>query len=151
MKFTKPKQTSFQRKIWIYDKSDYVKYNDKLRSTDWSFIENDPYLDVTADTIANSMLKVASESIPNTNGNIRPGEVPWMNKVVKQQIRKRIKLHLKAKLSNNQLSSGQFRNQRNETTKIIPKAKKEYEHKLINKINSDKIITTKAWFKLLNN
>jgi len=74
-----------------------------------------------------------------------------MNKEVKQQIRKRNKLHQKAKLSNNQLSWGQFRNYRTETTKIIRKTKKEYEHKLINKINSDKIITTKAWFKLLNN
>ena len=36
LKFPKPKQTSLQRKIWIYDKGDYVKYNDKLRSTDWS-------------------------------------------------------------------------------------------------------------------
>ena len=151
MKFTKPKQTSFQRKIWIYDKGDYVIYNDELRSTDWSFIENNQNLDATTDTIANSILKAASESIPNTNVNIRPGDVPWMNKEVKQQIRKRNKLHQKAKLSNNQLSWGQFRNYRTETTKIIRKTKKEYEHKLINKINSDKIITTKAWFKLLNN
>ena len=40
LKFTKHKQTYFQRKNWIYDKGDYAKYNDKLRSTDWSFIEN---------------------------------------------------------------------------------------------------------------
>lgn len=96
LKFTKPKQTSFQRKIWIYDKGDYVIYNDKLRSTDWSFIENNPNVDATADTIANSILKAASESIPNTNVNIRPGDVPWMNKEVKQHIRKRTKLHQKA-------------------------------------------------------
>ena len=66
LKFTKPKQTSFQRKIWIYDKGDYVNYNDKLRSTNWSFIEHNPNLDATADNIANSILKAASERIPNT-------------------------------------------------------------------------------------
>jgi len=59
LEFTIPKQTSFQRKIWTYDNGDYVKYNDKLRSTDWSFIENNPNLDATADTIANSILKAA--------------------------------------------------------------------------------------------
>ena len=74
MKFTKPKQTSFQRKIWIYDKGDYVIYNDKLRSTNWSFNENNQNLDATADTIANSILKAASESVPNKNVNIRPGD-----------------------------------------------------------------------------
>jgi len=84
LKFTKPKQTSFQRKIWIYDKGDYVIYNDKLRSSDWSFIEHNPNLHTTADAIATSILKAASESIPNTNVNIRPGDVPWMNKEVKQ-------------------------------------------------------------------
>jgi len=56
-------------------------------------------------------------------------------------------LHQEAKLSNNQLSWKQFRNYRNEATNIIRKTKKENEHKLINKINSDKI-TTKAWFTL---
>ena len=74
LKFTKPKQTSFQRKIWIYDKGDYVIYNDKLRSTNWSFNENNQNLDATADTIANSILKAASESVPNKNVNIRPGD-----------------------------------------------------------------------------
>ena len=79
LKFTNPKQTSFQRKLWIYDKGDYVIYNDKLRSTDWSSIEHNPNIDTTADNIANSILKAASESIPNKNVNIRPGDVPWMN------------------------------------------------------------------------
>ena len=124
LKFTKPKQTSFQRKIWIYDK-DQPTVN--------------PNLDATANTIANSFLKAASESIPNTNVNIRPGDVPWMNKEVKQQIRKRNKLHQRTKLSNNQLRWEQFRKYRNETTQIIRTTKKEYEHKLFNKINSDKI------------
>jgi len=86
--------------IW----QNFVKYNDKQRLTDWSFIEYNPNLDATADTITNSILKASSESIPNKNVNIRSGDVPWMNKEVKQQIRKRNKLHQKAKLSNNQLS-----------------------------------------------
>lgn len=124
LKFTKPKQTHFQRQIWLYDKGDYVKYNDKLRSTDWSFIENNQNLDATADTIASSILKSASESIPNKNVTIRPGDVPWINKEVKQRIRKRNKLHRKAKLSNNALAWEQFRNYRNETTNIIRKNKK---------------------------
>ena len=61
LKFTKAKQTNFQRKIWIHDKGDYVIYNDKLRSTDWSFIENNPNLDSTADTIANSIFPILKQ------------------------------------------------------------------------------------------
>lgn len=147
LNFTKPQQNCFRRKIWIYDKGEYQKYNEKLSSIDWSFIDNDQNPDNIADCIDQNILNAASESIPNRIVTIRPNDVPWINNDVKKQIRKRRKLHQRAKLLNNENAWANFRKIRNETTKLIKKTKSDYQNNLTTQINSDNI-TAKTWFKL---
>lgn len=147
LKFAKPKQTMFKRRIWLYDKGDYAKYQSRLRSINWnSFLINED-LNVIADNFADSIIAAATESIPNKTVTIRPGDVPWMNNEIRKMIRKRNKVHRQAKLHNDEPSWSNFRCIRNETTKLIRKSKAEHQEKIILQINSDNI-TAKKWFKL---
>ena len=64
LKFNKPKQTTYKRKIWLYDQGDYTQYRENLRNSNWEFINSDNLND-TADIIANTIVTAASTTIPN--------------------------------------------------------------------------------------
>ena len=61
-------------------------------------------------------------------------------------MRKRAKIHKKAKLSNTEFHWSKFRKIRNDATALIRKSKTLYQNKLIEKINSNNI-SSKEWYK----
>lgn len=71
LKFLKPKQKHFRRKIWKSDQGDYVNYRQMLSEINWehSLIGD---VDCIAEKITSTILKAASNSIPNKLVIIRP-------------------------------------------------------------------------------
>ncbi len=86
-------------------------------------------------------------SIPNKVVTIRTQDIPWFKNNIRRLIRKRNRIHKRAKVTNSETEWANFRNIRNEVTKLIRKSKSEYENKLIEKVN-DPNTSVKTWFKL---
>ncbi len=140
--------TTYKRKIWLYDQGNYDEFRNKLNAVNWQAILNNENFDTTADSIANSIINAASDTIPNKLVTIRPNDIPWFNNNIRKLLRKRKKAHKKAKLANTESAWSEFRKLRNEVTKLIRKCKSEYEAKIIEKVN-DPNTTAKDWFKLV--
>ncbi len=99
----------------------------------WQEILNNENFDTTADSIANSIINAASDTIPNKLVTIRPNDIPWFNNNIRKLLRKRKKVHKKAKLANTESAWSKFRKLRNEVTKLIRKCKSDYDTKIIEK------------------
>ena len=147
LKFNKPKSSTFKRHIWLYDRGNYVAYNEQLNQTDWETLIDNNNVEEVAQNITNTILTCAKNTIPNKLVTIRPNDIPWLNNNIRKLMRKRNKLHKKAKIVNNEQSWKRFREIRNEVTKQLREAKTNYENNLIVKLNSN-TTNVKTWFKL---
>jgi len=76
LKLSKPVQSCYRRRIWLYKDGDYNKNRHLLNSNDWTAILNNENLDNAAETLSNVILAAASLSIPNKDVIIRPNDVP---------------------------------------------------------------------------
>ncbi len=134
-------------KIWLYDQGDYDNYRSKLRATNWQNIINNENLDTSAELISTTILEAASQSIPNKVVTIRPNDIPWFNNKIKRIIRKRNRIHKRAKLLNTELMWSKFRKLRNNVVKLIRKSKSDYKSRIIDQVNNPET-PIKVWFKL---
>lgn len=147
LKFRKPRQKSFTRHIWLYEKGDYDKYRRLLEHTDWDFISPRNNVNEIADKVTDLILKAAQESIPNKIVTIRPNEPQWINAFIKRQIRQRKRLFKIAKRVNNENAWTKFRQKRNSVTSIIRQAKKQYNDKLASELRNNEH-QSKSWYKV---
>ena len=146
LKFVKPKQKPFKRKIWKYDQGDYPHYRQMLSETDWDGVLSGE-LDSVADTITSTILQAASISIPNKVATIRPTDPPWMHNEIRVLIRQRKRIHKKAKKNNNAQFWSKYRKIRNKVVKVIRSSKINYE-KRISELLRNKTTNIKTWWKL---
>jgi hypothetical protein len=65
LKLSKPKQNNFKRHIWLYDKGDNDTFRDKLRSSDLQSLLSNDTVDESVDILSNTIIQVASETIPD--------------------------------------------------------------------------------------
>ncbi|MEW8543133.1 MAG: reverse transcriptase family protein, partial [Candidatus Thiodiazotropha sp.] len=146
LKFIKPKQKPFKRKIWKYDQGDYLLYRQTLFETDW-----DPVLsgetDTVADAITSTIFQAASDAIPNKVATIRPTDPPWMHNEIRILIRQRKRIHKKAKKTNNVQLWSKYRKIRNKVVKVIRSSKINYE-KRVAELLKNKSTNIKTWWKL---
>lgn len=97
--------------------------------------------------MSNTILQIASECIPNKVVTIRVNDKPWVKREIKRMIRKRRRLHDKAKKTNSVVHWASFRQIRNKCVTAIRKAKKEYIDKLANDLR-DNILPSKSWWRI---
>ncbi|XP_053402799.1 uncharacterized protein LOC128558047 [Mercenaria mercenaria] len=146
LKLDKPINTTFKRKVWLYDKGNYDQYKTILHNTTWDTIIENTDLNKATEDITHAILTAAQQSIPNKTVTIRPNDIPWLNNTIRKAIRKRKKLHKTAKRLNTEQAWTMFKTIRNEVTKLIRISKQNYQNKLIEQVNSN-TITAKLWFK----
>ena len=94
LKFLKPNQSSFKRKIWKYAEGNYDLYRQILAESDWEQILTGQPEYVT-EQISNIILNAATDSIPNKYVTIWPTDLPWMHNEIRKLIRQRKRLHKK--------------------------------------------------------
>ncbi|XP_045210645.2 uncharacterized protein LOC123562055 [Mercenaria mercenaria] len=146
LKFNKPRQSCFKRRIWQYDRCNFNDFRQELETCDWNVLNNND-IEATADIISDIITSAASKTIPNKVITVRPNDIPWMNGSIRKLIRKRNRIHKIAETSNDPTTWANFRKIRNEVINLIRKTKSEYISKLTDKMNSDNT-TAKEWFKL---
>ncbi len=108
------------------------KYRELIRNVNWNELLRSTNLDNTADLIADIITDAASKSVPNKLATIRPNDIPWFNSAIRKLIRKRHRVHKRAKSLNNEYTWSKFRKIRNEVTNLI---RKMYKMIIKNKTN----------------
>lgn len=89
--------STFKRRVWNYKRADFSSLNNKIQSTDWSFLNVDD-LNTSVVNFTNTFLDLAKLCIPNTFATIRPSDRPWYNSDIRKISRKRDRLRKKQNL-----------------------------------------------------
>ena len=122
----------FKRKIWLYEHVDYEKLRQNLFNVNWDslfFLTND--IELITNEITNAILSAAESSIPSKILTIRKGGPKWISCNILKMIRKKNRIHRKAKHFNNPMHWNKFRKIRNEVTSLVRNAKDKYNNDLI--------------------
>ena len=80
---------------------------------------------------------------------IRPKDVPWINNSLRTLMKKRNRLHKRAKTTKSNLHWQEYRQLRNEITSLKRQLKIEYYQELDEKASDPKQFGTKEWWKLV--
>ena len=139
LKITKPKISSFKRKIWIYDKGNYQLYREKFTEVNWDLMINtENNINDMATKLTNKILEISSETISNKVITVRQNDLPWINNNIRKLIRKRDRIRRKAKKNKNEHSWAKFRAVRNKVVNVLRNAKAEYYKKFCDKLKENK-------------
>ena len=148
LKFTTPREKSYLKTIFDYDNGDYDAIKQHMQGIDWEdrFLDS---LDVNLvnENINGEITYAVHTFIPQKTIRIRPRDKPWIDNNIKCKIRKRNRLHKKAKYRNLASDWQNFRNIRNEVIIMIRDAKKNYIVKLQNSL-VDKNIPPGKWWRI---
>ncbi|WAR30422.1 hypothetical protein MAR_032964, partial [Mya arenaria] len=135
LKFTILKTSNYKRHIWLYDKSNYGEFQNKLQATNWETILNSNNIDQTASSISDTIILAVLQTITNKIVTIRPNDIPWIYNTMRKQIKIRKKIHKLAKRQHPETAWSNFRNSRNKVI-YIRKPNEEHENKLIIQVNN---------------
>ena len=124
-KFSKPKVSSFTRRIWYFDRCDFNVLRNKVNAVDWNSLQ-DNNIDTYANNIHSTVMSLATECIPNKHVRVRPVEPAWINSKIKRYIRKRKRAYKRAKRTNVANDWIKFKTLRNKTISEIRSSKKSF-------------------------
>ena len=127
----------YKRHIWQYDSGDY----DHMRAL--ASTTND--IDIYALNLANKILHIANECIPNRVVTIRPSDPPWITTTIKRYIRKRKRIFRKAKQTDSPHFWSKFRKIRNKVTSLIRDSKLSFHKSIADKLKSGSISSRDWW------
>ena len=144
----KPIMKTYKRKIWDFEKGNYNQYCNELSQIDWDTLIIDPDLNDGVSNVTQTILDTATRNIPNKLIVVRTRDPPWMTSFIRRKIRKRRRLHKKAKKYNTPGLWANFRRIRNECVKLVKQAKSEFFEKQCDSLNSE-VDSIKNWWKKL--
>ena len=101
LKFLRPANKSFKRKIWNYKLANFDRYRELLHESNLEEKVNQfNDLDENVKCISEAIISAADKFIPNKIVTIRPEELPWITRQIKRLIRKRKRAYIKKKIKN---------------------------------------------------
>ena len=102
---------SFKREIWLYDKTDCVKFSEKLDQIDWdSLLSNLEDVDSMCEVFTATFLRVARECIPTKSLTIRNNDKPWFNCQLRKEIRIRERIRKQVQKFNRESDITKYKN-----------------------------------------
>ena len=138
---------SYDRLIWEYNKTDFSDLRESLQRADWDSCLHTDNIDTACKLWTETFLNVARETIPNKTATIRPSDSPWFTSRLRTMRRKKLRLHNKAKNSNNNIQVwAYYRRFRNHYQDELKLAEEMYNKKLKDKLREGKT-KDKAWWR----
>ena len=95
--------------------------------------------------VTQTILQTALDTIPNKTVTIRQDEPPWLYHNIKRMLRKRNRIHKKAKQTNRQGHWTVFRQFCNKCINYVCSAKSRFYNKTSNKLLSTNLTTKNLW------
>ena len=91
------KQPPYTRRIWFYDKSDSDNIKQSIEIFNWQkHLGSLKCSNEQVKLLNETLLKIYSNFIPNKAKKIRPNEVPWMTRSIKNFLRKKNRIYRNA-------------------------------------------------------
>lgn len=146
LKFFRPKNKTFKRRIWNYKLANFDRYRVILSeyNLDEKLQENFD-IDVNVQQITDALITAAEQSIPNKVVTIRPAQHPWITCHIKNLIRKRKRNFRKFKRTSNNCFWENYKTFRNQTVSEIRKSKQDYYNKLDMLLSTETTNTKLFW------
>ena len=141
------KQKSYKRKIRKYEQADFASISNELESRNWSALFENNSVNENYSQFLNILNETCDKYIPSKVVVIRPDDKPFMNSSIRKAIRKRNRVHYKAKTTNNPGHWAQYRALRNDVIKLVRDAKAQYKDKLTSQL-IDKNIPPGKWWRI---
>ncbi|MEW8545280.1 MAG: reverse transcriptase family protein, partial [Candidatus Thiodiazotropha sp.] len=146
LKFLRPPNKTFKRKIWNYPQADFNKYRNLLSQLDFeNHIVTNTNIDDNVKFITESIADAGEQSIPNKIVTIRPNDHPWITSSIRKHIRKRKRIYRKYKCTSNDYYWNKFKKLRNSVVSEIRNSKKAYFDKLEHILNSENVNSKLFW------
>jgi hypothetical protein len=108
-----------------------------LSLTDWESIFSIDEIDKITTDISNTILSAAEATIPNKLVTIRKQDSAWLTNEIRKLIRKKNRIHNKAKRLNKPADWNKFRKIRNDVTSLVRKARDVYQDKPVSRLSDD--------------
>ena len=140
---------SFQREVWLYERTDHENLSSKLDTVDWNALLSDlEDVDEMCNTFTEIFLRVARECIPTKMVTMRNSDRPWFNSELRREIRKRDRIRKIAKKFNKQSDIDKYKKQRNKVNNLKKTAKEHFEQNLDTLI-LENISNPKTYWKIM--
>jgi len=78
--------TSYKKKLFLYDNGDFDSYRQQLTDVDWETMFGHDDVNTIVDIIANMILNIADNTIPNRLITVRKDSRPWITYYKYQEI-----------------------------------------------------------------
>ena len=146
MKFLRPQNKAFKRRIWNYNLADFDKYCHVLTNSNLEEkLQQTTDIDQNTKEVTETIIYAADQAIPNRYVTIRPTEHPWITCHIKNLIRKHKRNFRKFKRTTNPLHLEHYKTLRNKVVSEIRKSKKDYFDKLDNLLSSETTDSKLFW------
>ena len=147
--FKSVKKSSYNRRVWLYNRADFEGFRETLSNFDWNQCFLSESIHEICDNWTSTFLNIAMQFIPNKLVTIRPNDNPWYSSELRCMKRKVDRLHSKAKKSsNNPEVWTRFRQLRNEYCRCLKQAEHDYENKLSETLKDSTNLNPKMWWKV---
>ena len=121
--------------------------NDELNIIDWNTIFHNKTINDNYSNFLSTINRVCDKHIPSKVVVIRPDDKPFLNSSIRKAIRKRDRIHYKAKSTNRPEHWLRYRQTRNDVISLVRLAKDEYKKKLTSQL-TDKTIPPGKWWRI---
>ena len=119
----------FKRKVWNYKKANFNLLNEKILTTNWSFIKNTD-IDTASKLFTEMFLNIAQSCIPTYFVTIRPKDKPWYNSEIRKTSRQKDKHRKIAQVSGKSTDWLTFKKLRNKVNNMKKHAKEVFFNNL---------------------
>jgi hypothetical protein len=113
--------SSYKRKVVMFDGGDFESYRQQLSLVDSLLVNDD--IDISTSNITRALIDAANTNIPNRVITVRKDNPPWLTSSIKRVIRRKNRLHKRAKRSNLPGHWERFRIARNKCNNLVSNAK----------------------------
>jgi hypothetical protein len=115
-----------------------------MEGKNWSILFENTTVNQNYSNFLTILKEACDKHIPTKTVLIRPDDKPFMNSSIRKALRKRNRIHYRAKCTNNPDHWSQYRHLRNDVIRLVREAKTEYKNKLTSQL-MDKSIPPDKW------
>jgi hypothetical protein len=140
--------SSYKWKVFMFDRGDFESFRQQLSLVDWDSLLVSDDIDISTSNITRALIDAANTNIPNRVITVRKDNPPWLTSSIKRVIRRKNRLHKRAKRSNLPGHWERFRIARNKCNNLVSNAKITHYSKVSENIRLEKA-GSKNWWTLV--
>ena len=150
--FMVPPLPAYNRKVWQFDKANLPLISRAISLFPWQErLDQIPDPSLQVEMLNQTILNIMSNFVPNKTIRIKPSEPQWLNREIKNMLKKQNRIYRKYKKNGfREVDRVQLDIYRKQCTETIEKSKQNYLRILGDKL-ADKYTGQKTYWKIVNN